>query len=123
MVKKAELPTPAYGPEQVARRRFPRPWSVEKGADRNSQVGISIVVVLRHWGLSGGDPYGASGDSRAQCSSRDGAVYGAPHSPLSDGEVAQGRHDGVWPTDGGCRTLIRRQAREPHRADFEHKTR
>jgi hypothetical protein len=27
------------------------------------------------------------------------------------------------PTDGGRRTLIRRQAREPHWADFEHKTR
>ena len=68
---------------------------------------------------------GRRGIRGAQCSSRDGAVYGAPHSPLSDGEVAlaQGRHDGVWPTDGGCRTLIRRQAREPHRADFEHKTR
>ena len=80
-------------------------------------------------------PYGgASWHSQAQGSrgrpggdSRDGAVYDAPHSPLSvaGGEVAiaQGRHDGAWPADEGCRTLIRRQAWELHWADFEHKTR
>ena len=78
----------------------------------------SLSGSLGSRGLPGGDPYGgASWHSQAPGSrglpggdSRDGAVYGAPHSPLSDGEVAlaQGRHDDVWPTDEGCRTLIRR---------------
>jgi hypothetical protein len=80
----------------------------------------SLSGSLGSRGLPEGDPYGgASWHSQAPGSrrplggdSRDGAVYAAPHSPLSvaGGEVAlaQGRHDDVWPTDEGCRTLIRR---------------
>ena len=47
------------------------PWFAEKGADSKFADRSLYWGVLRHWGLLGGDPYGASRHSRAQGSSRD----------------------------------------------------
>jgi hypothetical protein len=55
IVKKAGLPTLAYGPEQVARRRFPPRWSVEEldacfvVRDHGGQALIKGTAVLQEY--------------------------------------------------------------------------